>query len=59
MLASLFQTTSPIDLSTQPSHILVIFPKLEKLPKKYSVPGETALEKLLLRRGNKKLRHKK
>ncbi|MBP7954002.1 MAG: leucyl aminopeptidase family protein [Nitrosomonas sp.] len=51
MLASLFQTTSPIDLSTQPSHILVIFPKLEKLPKKYSVPGETALEKLLLRRG--------
>lgn len=51
MLASLFQTISPIDLSTQPSHILVIFPKLEKLPKKYSIPGETALEKLLLRRG--------
>jgi len=51
MLASISQTTSPIDLSTQPSHILVIFPKLEKLPKKYSIPGEIVLEKLLLRRG--------
>ena len=50
MLASLSQTNSPLDLSTQPSHILVIFPKLEKFPKKFEVPGESVLEKLLVRR---------
>lgn len=50
MLASLFQNTSSIDQSIKASHILVILPKLEKLPKKYDVPGEEFLEKLLLRR---------
>ena len=50
MLASLFQNTSSIDPSTKASHILVILPKLEKLPKKYDIPGEEALNKLLLRR---------
>lgn len=50
MLASLFQSISPIDQSIKAPHILVILPKLEKLPKKYSVVGEESLEKLLLRR---------
>lgn len=50
MLASLFQNTSSIDQSIKASHILVILPKLEKLPKKYDVPGEEPLRKLLLRR---------
>lgn len=50
MLASLFQNTSPIDQSTKPPYILVVLPKLEKIPKKYNVPGEDSLEKLLERR---------
>ena len=50
MLASLFQNISPIDQSIKASHILVILPLLEKLPKKYNVPGEGSLEKLLSRR---------
>lgn len=50
MLASLSQNTSPIDQSIKTPHILVILPKLEKLPKKYNVTGEESLEKLLLRR---------
>lgn len=51
MLASLFQNISPIDQSIKASHVLVILPQLEKLPKKYNIPGEESLEKLLLRRG--------
>ena len=50
MLASLFQNTSPIDQSIKTPHILVVLPKLDKLPKKYSIPGEESLDKLLLRR---------
>lgn len=50
MLASLFQNISPIDHSIKASHILVILPQLEKLPKKYNVLGEESLGKLLLRR---------
>lgn len=50
MLASLFQNISPIDQSIKASHILVILPLLEKLPKKYNIPGEGSLEKLLSRR---------
>lgn len=50
MLASLFQNSSSIDQSTKASHILAILPRLEKLPKKYNITGEEALEKLLLRR---------
>lgn len=51
MLASLFQNTLPIDQFIKASHILVLLPKLEKLPRKYNVPGEEPLSKLLLRRG--------
>ena len=50
MLASLFQNISPIDQSIKTPHILVVLPKLDKLPKKYSIPGEEPLNKLLLRR---------
>ncbi|MBK9662275.1 MAG: leucyl aminopeptidase family protein [Nitrosomonas sp.] len=50
MLASLFQNISPIDQTIKASHILVILPQLEKLPKKYDIPGEETLGKLLLRR---------
>lgn len=50
MLASLFQNISPIDQSIRTPHILVVLPKLDKLPKKYSIPGEEPLNKLLLRR---------
>ncbi len=50
MLASLFQNISPIDQSIKAPHILVVLPKLEKLPKKYDIPGAESLEKLLLRR---------
>jgi len=50
MLASLFQNLSSIDQSTKASHLLVILPKLEKIPKKYAIPGEDSLTKLLLRR---------
>ncbi|PSJ18845.1 M17 family metallopeptidase [Nitrosomonas supralitoralis] len=50
MLASLFQNISPIDQSITTPHVLVVLPKLDKLPKKYSIPGEESLSKLLLRR---------
>ncbi|SFE08890.1 leucyl aminopeptidase family protein [Nitrosomonas sp. Nm166] len=50
MLATLFQNVSPIDQSIKASHILVILPKLEKLPKKYNLFGEESLEKLFVRR---------
>ena len=50
MLASLFQNISPIDQSIKASHILVILPKLEKIPKKSDITGEEPLKKLLLRR---------
>ncbi|MBV6448321.1 leucyl aminopeptidase family protein [Nitrosomonas sp.] len=50
MLASLLQNTSSIDQSVKASHILVVLPKLEKLPKKFDIPGEESLNKLLIRR---------
>ncbi|HLP81841.1 MAG TPA: leucyl aminopeptidase family protein [Nitrosomonas sp.] len=50
MLASLFQNSSSIDQSIKTPYILVVLPKLEKIPKKYNVPGEDSLEKLLERR---------
>ena len=50
MLASLFQNISPIDQSIKASHILVILPKLEEIPKKFDITGEEPLRKLLLRR---------
>lgn len=48
MLASLSQTNSPLDLSTQPSHILVIFPKLEKFPKNLMFPAKVYWRNYLL-----------
>ena len=50
MLASLFQNILPIDQSIKASHIVVVLPKLEKLPKKYNIFGEETLGRLLLRR---------
>ncbi|QOJ23303.1 MAG: leucyl aminopeptidase family protein [Gammaproteobacteria bacterium] len=50
MLASLFQNISALDQSVKASHTLVVLPKLEKLPKKYDIPGEESLSKLLSRR---------
>ena len=50
MLASLLQNTSSIDQSVKASHILVVLPKLEKFPKKFDIPGEESLNKLLIRR---------
>lgn len=56
MLATLHQNQniSPIDHpSIKASHILVVLPKQEKLPKKNQIPGEESLHKLLLRRDMK------
>ncbi|MCB1947362.1 MAG: leucyl aminopeptidase family protein [Burkholderiales bacterium] len=51
MLATLTQSASSFDLNTiKASHILVILPKLERLPKKYIIPGFDTLKKLLDRR---------
>lgn len=50
MLATLLQNTSPIDDSVKGTHVLVLLPKLEKLPSKSILPGEYALKALLLRR---------
>jgi leucyl aminopeptidase len=54
MLATLTQNASPLNQSTQATHILVILPKLNKasdgLPDKPDFPGRDALEALLLRR---------
>ena len=53
MLASLIQHSSPIDKSLKASHILVILPRLERLPKKYEIPGEETLKNILNRRNLK------
>ncbi len=53
MLASLKQNASPIDESTKTTHTLVILPKLERLPKKYNIPGEETLKNQLIRRNIK------
>lgn len=50
MLATLIQNPSSFDPAVSATHILVILPKLEKLPKKYTIPGEETLKKLLERR---------
>ncbi len=50
MLATLIQNGSHFDHTIKASHILVILPKLEKLPKKYNIPGEETLKQLLERR---------
>ncbi len=53
MLATLIQNASTFEPSIQASHILVILPKLERLQKKYDIPGEETLKKLLVRRDTK------
>ncbi|MDH5480251.1 MAG: leucyl aminopeptidase family protein [Nitrosomonas sp.] len=50
MLATLIQNASPFDHTIKATHILVILPKLERLPKKYNIPGEETLKHLLARR---------
>lgn len=50
MLASLIQHSSSIDKSTKATHILTILPRLERLPRKYEIPGEETLKNLLNRR---------
>lgn len=51
MLATLIQSSSSFDPNTTTaSHILVILPKLERLPKKYAIPGADTLNHLLERR---------
>ncbi len=53
MLASLIQHSSSIDKSTKATHILAILPRLERLPRKYEIPGEENLKNLLNRRHSK------
>ncbi len=53
MLASLIQHSSSIDKSIKATHILVILPILERLSRKYEIPGEEALKNLLDRRNLK------
>lgn len=50
MLATLIQHNEPFNSATKATHILVILPKLERLLKKYNVPGEDILKKILARR---------
>ncbi|MCO6427859.1 leucyl aminopeptidase family protein [Nitrosomonas communis] len=50
MLATLLQNNTSIDESVKATHILVLLPKLEKLPSKINLPGEYTLKALLLRR---------
>lgn len=50
MLATLIQNNTSINESVIASHILVLLPKLEKLPNKYDLLGEETLKALLTRR---------
>ncbi|BBL33987.1 cytosol aminopeptidase [Nitrosomonas stercoris] len=52
MLATLTQNDNIFDESIQPSHLLIIFPKTDKIPGKYSLPAEQTLSSLLQRQGN-------
>lgn len=51
MLATLTQNDDTFDESTQASHLLIIFPKTEKIPGKYPLPAEQVLNDLLQRQG--------
>ena len=53
MLASLNQNASLINMSIKATHILVVLPKLERLSKKYEIPGEEVLKSQLVRRDRK------
>lgn len=50
MLATLTQNPSSFDPAVSATHILVILPKLERLPKKYNFPGQDTFKQLLERR---------
>ena len=50
MLATLIQNNTSINESVTASHVLVLLPKLEKLPSKYDLWGEEALNAFLARR---------
>ena len=50
MLATLIQNNTSINESVTASHVLVLLPKLEKLPNKYDLLGEETLKALLARR---------
>lgn len=51
MLATLIQNDNIFDESIQVSHLLIIFPKTDKLSGKYPLPAEQALNNLLQRQG--------
>lgn len=50
MLATLTQTEASFEESIKTTHLLIILPKLDKIPAKYDLPGEQTLNNLLLRR---------
>lgn len=50
MLATLTQNDASFDESIPTTHLLIILPKLDKIPAKYNLPGEQTLNNLLLRR---------
>lgn len=54
MLATLTQHNDAIDDAVKPTHLLVVLPKIDKIQKKYQLPGEQMLHDLLARR-NKSL----
>jgi len=51
MLATLTQNDNIFDESTRASHLLIIFPKTDKIPGKYPLPAEQVLNDLLQRQG--------
>jgi leucyl aminopeptidase len=51
MLATLIQNDNTFDESIQVSHLLIVFPKTDKIPGKYPLPAEQTLNDLLQRRG--------
>lgn len=51
MLATLIQNDNTFDESTQTSHLLIIFPKTDKIPGKYPLPAEQVLNDMLQRQG--------
>lgn len=53
MLATLTQHTEAFDPTTQASHVLVILPKLERIPKTYNIPFGESLKNILTRRNIK------
>ncbi|HRQ05774.1 MAG TPA: leucyl aminopeptidase family protein [Nitrosomonas halophila] len=50
MLATLIQNEASFDESTPITHLLIVLPKLDKIPGKYRLPGEQMLSDVLQRR---------